>query len=71
MPARPGSLSFGAGLINIGAVPEGTLVFPHEPLLRISGPIVQAQIVDLLRDLQKKLKQVEDEIKKLEEGGAA
>jgi nicotinate phosphoribosyltransferase len=31
---------------DVDAVPEGTLVFPHEPLLRISGPIVQAQIVE-------------------------
>lgn len=33
---------------DVDAVPEGTLVFPHEPLLRISGPIDQAQIVETL-----------------------
>ena len=31
---------------DVDAVPEGTLVFPNEPLLRISGPILQAQIVE-------------------------
>ena len=31
---------------DVDAVPEGTVVFPHEPLLRIQGPIVQAQIVE-------------------------
>ncbi|PTY07990.1 nicotinate phosphoribosyltransferase [Opitutaceae bacterium EW11] len=31
---------------DVDAVPEGTAVFANEPLLRVSGPIVQAQIVE-------------------------
>src|SRR5688500_11163259 len=31
---------------DVDAIPEGTVVFPNEPLLRIQGPIVQAQIVE-------------------------
>ena len=31
---------------TIDAVPEGTLVFPHEPIVRVRGPIVQAQLVE-------------------------
>lgn len=31
---------------DVEAIPEGTLVFPNEPLLRIQGPIIQAQIVE-------------------------
>jgi nicotinate phosphoribosyltransferase len=27
-------------------MPEGTLVFPHEPIVRVQGPIVQAQILE-------------------------
>src|SRR5512139_721818 len=30
---------------TVDAVPEGSLVFPHEPILRVRGPILQAQLV--------------------------
>lgn len=31
---------------DVDGIPEGTVVFPHEPLVRVSGPIIQAQIVE-------------------------
>lgn len=31
---------------DVDAMPEGTVAFPHEPLLRVRGPILQAQIVE-------------------------
>lgn len=32
--------------LDVDAMPEGTVVFPHEPLIRVSGPILQAQIME-------------------------
>lgn len=31
---------------DVEAIPEGTMVFPHQPLLRIKGPILQAQLIE-------------------------
>jgi nicotinate phosphoribosyltransferase len=31
---------------DVDAIPEGTVVFPHEPLLRVRGSILQGQIVE-------------------------
>ena len=32
--------------VDIDAVPEGTAVFPHEPILRVRGPLLQAQLIE-------------------------
>ncbi len=31
---------------DVDVIPEGTVVFPHEPLVRVRGPIMQAQILE-------------------------
>jgi nicotinate phosphoribosyltransferase len=46
---EPGFLDLLRGLtleVDVDAVPEGTVVFPHEPLVRVSGPIVPCMLVE-------------------------
>lgn len=31
---------------NVDAIPEGTVVFPNQPLVRVEGPLLQAQIIE-------------------------
>jgi nicotinate phosphoribosyltransferase len=40
-----GSLRF---TCDVDAIPEGTVVFANEPLLRVAGPLLQAQLVESL-----------------------
>jgi nicotinate phosphoribosyltransferase len=56
LPAADGTPLFSADFLqhlrtlrftcDVDAVPEGTVVFPCEPLVRVQGPIIQAQIVE-------------------------
>src|SRR5262249_50757183 len=44
-----GFLKYLAGLklrLDVDAIPEGTVVFPQEPLVRVRGAILQAQLVE-------------------------
>ncbi len=46
---RPEFLDYLRGLrfsCDVEAIPEGSVVFPNEPLMRISGPLLQAQLVE-------------------------
>ncbi len=31
---------------DVDAIPEGTVVYAHEPLVRVTGPLIQAQLVE-------------------------
>lgn len=44
-----GFLDYLAGLrltVDVDAIPEGTAVFPHQPLIRVRGPILQGQLLE-------------------------
>ncbi|MCB9938677.1 MAG: nicotinate phosphoribosyltransferase [Planctomycetaceae bacterium] len=46
---EPGFLDYLAQLklrCDVDAVPEGTVVFPHQPLVRVKGPILHCQILE-------------------------
>jgi len=39
-------LDMGPLSLDIDAVPEGTVVFPHEPLVRVRGSLLQGQLIE-------------------------
>ena len=46
---QPEFLDYLAGIAfdcDVDAVPEGTVVFAHEPLLRVRGPLIQCQLAE-------------------------
>src|SRR6185436_11184929 len=46
---EPGFLEFLANLrlhVDVDALPEGTVVFPHEPMLRVTGSLLEAQLLE-------------------------
>lgn len=56
LPGRDGAPLFERGFLDylgemrwrcdLDAIPEGTVVFAHEPLVRVRGPLLQAQLVE-------------------------
>lgn len=45
----PGFLKYLSDLrftCNIDAIPEGKIVFPHEPVIKVTGPVLQAQLIE-------------------------
>lgn len=56
LPGHDGQPLFATGFLDclrelrwdcdVDAVPEGTVVFPHQPLVRVRGPILQAQLAE-------------------------
>src|SRR5207302_4187793 len=44
-----GFLDYLSGLqliCDVDAIPEGTLIFPNEPLIRVRGPVIQCQLME-------------------------